>query len=199
MGKAYQAHVANMTSNNASRDTDDESISHNQKENGVSCGCVENEELVVLAVFENENFVYDEASATRMFSTRRLRKFEVSTARPKHTSKVTFLDCVVEPAQKNKGSLVGVVANVAGAIRSIRSKIRSNGTVEQAFRVIDLVEPRDYDGHAAIGFSKPLQRPASDPLVSEPDIHVMRAQAVLDLKEKFENIVELCSVYWKKD
>lgn len=127
---------------------------HHGKDEGLGHGPVAAEEVLVLAVFEDDD--YDRQGmqlVLRIFRSDRLRHFNMSLARTEFTARKTFEAKVVG---SRHAALVGIAKVSAQDLRSLPyiDETAEPPITGRAVCLIDKVEVDDHDGHAAIGWSE---------------------------------------------
>ncbi len=153
-------------------------------------GPVGDEERVAYAVFEKSkqngtNLVDGE------FRSKDLKRGCVSLARSAHTTLADFMTNVAAPAAAEMGALIGVVFADVANIRSITYPLlnsKSDATA-RGLCVLDKVEPKDHDGHAALKFGETIEG------LPEGQKTTARAFVIAELMHRLSEIIPAEDVF----
>ena len=159
----------------------EEEVSHFRGECGYGFGPIKNDEQLACLIFddwldENGDFT------ARAFAVKQLRKCNVSLARVLYTSCSDVNEKVIAPRIANGGVFRYLVVALTKELRHISAVDPVTATnLGRGIIVLDQVEPADYNGHSAIGFSVNVGGQGSDRHLS-----AVRQAVRLDILRAFE-------------
>jgi hypothetical protein len=118
-------------------------------------GCVQSDELLVMAVFQSTKTIGGRLAPTA-FRNADLHRGNVSLCRLRYTTRQIF-EAEVVASRAATDPLRGVVVCTAYILRGLHIPYATPPTQMRAVCVLDKVEPDDHDGHAALEYCETQQ------------------------------------------
>jgi hypothetical protein len=169
----------------------DEEITHHFRGKWFGFGPVQNDELLVFAVFE-KTATNGRRLNFKSFDRKKLIAAEQSIARQALVTKSVFDIAVARRGETSKGRFLGISTANAGAIRGIFSENWPESAPKKifGFGILDLVEEGDFDGHGTLGFLVETIVP------NKRDLGALREFLMFDLADKFSEIQSFEECKW---
>jgi hypothetical protein len=152
-------------------------------------GPVQDNERLILAVFDQTPRSADSLTSN---SFKHLVDNSESVCRAFYVTSQVFETQVAQPGQQTKGAFVGITVASARSIRRLRTDFTMSHRMitVQSICVTDRVEPGDYDGHATMGFSEPIEA------LGQTLKGKKRLAIRMDLAKEFSRIHEIQDHHW---
>jgi hypothetical protein len=153
-------------------------------------GCVQPDEILVLAVFQSTKTVGTRLAPTA-FKSADLHRGNVSVSRLRYTTRQIF-DAEVVASRAAADPLKGVVVCAAYVLRGLLVAVPHSTPPTQirAVCVLDKVEPSDHGGHAALEYCETQQN-----ITNQQTKSMLRAEIGLALASAFSEILTPDSVF----
>jgi hypothetical protein len=146
-------------------------------------GVISDDEVVFFVVFDGRVSVGERLNR-KHFDTTKIKNGDLSLARQKFTTTDDLNTFVIKPVvQSGLVVLNGAVIAKAHELRSI-VKMQAPAAPLRGVRVIDKVEEREHDGHAALMGCADLAASFTNP----QSLGKFRGQIALDLADKFSEV-----------